>query len=70
MDEPADITFTEGSNVTANDNALTVDENHDGRLATFRADDPESTPGLTYQWSVVGTDRSHFAITAAGELSF
>ena len=70
VDEPADITFTEGSNVTANDNALTVDENHDGRLATFRADDPESTPGLTYQWALEGTDRSHFAITAAGELSF
>ena len=70
VDEPADITFTEGSNVTANGNALTVDENHDGRLATFRADDPESTPGLTYQWALEGTDRSHFAITAAGELSF
>ena len=70
VDEPADITFTEGSGVTANGNALTVDENHDGTLATFRADDPESTPGLTYQWAVEGTDRSHFAITAAGELSF
>ena len=66
VDEPAEITFKEGSNVTANDNALTVDENHDGRVATFSADDPESTPGLTYQWSVEGTDRSHFAITAAG----
>ena len=70
VNEPADITFTEGSGVTANGNALTVDENHDGRLATFRADDPESTPGLTYQWALEGTDRSHFAITAAGELSF
>ena len=70
VDEPPDITFSESSGVTANGNALTVDENHDGRLATFRADDPESTPGLTYQWAVEGTDRSHFAITAAGELSF
>ena len=70
VDEPPDITFSEGSGVTANGNALTVDENHDGRLATFRADDPESTPGLTYQWALEGTDRSHFAITAAGELSF
>ena len=70
MDEPADITFSEGGGVTVNDNALTVDENHDGRLATFRADDPESTPGLTYQWALEGTDRSHFVITAAGVLSF
>ena len=70
VDEPAGISFTEGSGVTANGNALTVDENHDGRLATFRADNPESTPGLTYQWALEGTDRSHFAITAAGELSF
>ena len=75
VDEPADITFKEGSNVTANDNALTMDENHDGRLATFRADDPESTPGLTYQWSVVGTDGGDFTFTAeadtrSGELSF
>ena len=75
VDEPADITFTEGSNVTANGNALTVDENYAGSLATFRADDPESTPSLTYQWSVVGTDGGDFAFTAeadtrSGELSF
>ena len=70
VDEPADITFTEGSNVTANDNALTVDENHNGRLATFTASDPEGAAGLTYQWALEGTDHSHFAITAAGELSF
>ena len=75
VDEPADITFTEGSNVTANDNALTVDENHNGRLATFTASDPENTAGLTYQWSVVGTDVGDFTFTTdsdtlAGELSF
>ena len=75
VDEPADITFTEGSNVTANDNALTVDENHNGRLATFTASDPENTAGLTYQWSVVGTDGGDFTFTTdsdtlAGELSF
>ena len=75
VDEPADITFTEGSNVTANDNALTVDENYAGSLATFSASDPEMKPGLTYQWSVVGTDGGDFAFTAeadtrSGELSF
>ena len=75
VDEPADITFTEGSNVTANDNALTVNENYAGSLATFSASDPEMKPGLTYQWSVVGTDGGDFAFTAeadtrSGELSF
>ncbi len=75
VDEPADITFTEGSDVTANDNALTVDENHNGRLATFTASDPENTAGLTYQWSVVGTDGGDFTFTTdsdtlAGELWF
>ena len=75
VDEPADITFTEGSNVTATDNALTVFENHNGRLATFTASDPENTAGLTYQWTVVGTDGGDFTFTTdsdtlAGELSF
>ena len=75
VDEPADITLSEGGGVTANDNALTVEENHDGLLATFRARDPENTAGLTYVWSVVGTDRLDFAFTPdtdtlAGELSF
>ena len=51
-----------------NDNALTVDENHDGTLATFSARDPESKAGLTYEWSVDMTD--HFAINAVGVLSF
>ena len=47
-----------------------MDENHDGRLATFGASDPENNQSLTYQWALEGTDRSRFAITAAGELSF
>ena len=67
MDEPADITFTEGSGVTANGNALTVDENHDGTLATFRARDPENDQTLTYTWSTDPPD--HFVIRA-GVLSF
>ena len=46
VDEPADITFTEGSNVTANGNALTVDENYAGSLATFSASDPEMKPAV------------------------
>ena len=45
VDEPADISFVATGGVTVNDNALTVDENHDGTLATFRARDPENTPG-------------------------
>ena len=49
------------------DNALTVDENHDGTLATFRARDPENDQTLTYTWSTDPPD--HFVI-AAGVLSF
>ena len=70
VDEPADISFVATGGVTVNDNALTVDENYDGTLATFIARDPEGAAGLTYQWALEGTDHSHFAITAAGELSF
>ena len=68
VDEPADISFVASGGVTVNDNALTVDENHDGTLATFSARDPESKAGLTYEWSVDMTD--HFAINAVGVLSF
>ena len=70
VDEPADISLAATGGVTVNNNALTVDESHDRTLATFTASDPEGMPGLTYQWSVVGTDRLDFAITAAGVLSF
>ena len=70
VNEPADISFAATGGVTVNNNALSVDENYDGTLATFTASDPERKPGLTYQWSVLGTDRLDFAITAAGVLSF
>ena len=70
VDEPADISFAATGGVTVNNNALSVDENYDGTLATFIASDPERKPGLTYEWSVVGTDLGDFAITAAGVLSF
>ena len=49
---------------------FTVDENHDGPLATFTASDPENKPGLTYTWSPGGIDRGDFAITEAGVMSF
>ena len=70
MDEPPDISFEEDGGVTVNNNALTVDENYEGRLATFSASDPENELGLTYEWSVGGTDGSAFSITDAGVLSF
>ena len=70
VDEPADISFTPTSGVTSNNNALAVDENHDGALATFSASDPENKPGLTYTWSPGGRDRGNFTITGAGVLSF
>ena len=67
VNEPADISFVATGGVTVNDNALTVDENHDGTLATFRARDPESKPGLTYEWSV---DMADYFVIRAGVLSF
>ena len=69
-DEPAEISFSAGSGVTANNSALAVDENHTGTLAAFSASDPENKGGLTYTWSLGGTDASDFAITPAGNLSF
>ena len=70
VDEPADISFTASGGVTENNNALIVDENHNGPLATFSASDPENKPGLTYTWSPGGGDRGSFTITEAGVLSF
>ena len=70
VDEPADISLAATGGVTANDNALTVDENYEGTLARFSASDPENVQTLTYDWSVGGTDRLDFAITDAGVLSF
>ena len=70
VDEAPDISFVATGGVTVNDNALTVDENYDDTLATFLASDPETKPGLTYEWSVVGTDRLDFTVTDDGVLSF
>ena len=66
VDEPADISFAASGGVTVTDNALSVDENYDDTLATFSASDPEREAGLTYEWSVVGTDRLDFAVTGGG----
>ena len=70
VDEPADISFSAAGGVTANNSALAVDENHDGSLAAFSASDPENKAGLTYTWSLGGSDQGDFAITDAGVLSF
>ena len=66
VDEPADISFAASGGVTVTDNALSVDENYDDTLATFSASDPEMEAGLTYVWSVGGTDRLDFAVTGGG----
>ena len=66
VNEPADISFAASGGVTVTDNALSVDENYDGTLATFSASDPEGEAGLTYEWSVGGTDRLDFAVTGGG----
>ena len=66
VDEPAEVSFEATAGVSVNDNALAVDENYDGTLATFSASDPESKAGLTYQLSV----DAHFAISELGVLTF
>ena len=70
VDEPADISFAAAGGVTVTNNALAVDENHDGSLAAFSASDPENKAGLAYAWSLGGSDQGDFAITDAGVLSF
>ena len=70
VDEPPDISFAASSDVTSSGNALAVDENHDGTLASFMASDPENKAGLTYTWLLGGTDRGDFALTDAGVLAF
>ena len=70
VDEPADISFSVSSGVTTSENALAVDENHSGALATFSASDPENKAGLTYIWQPGGADRASFAMTADGVLAF
>ena len=42
VDEPANISFLAAQGVASDGNALSVDENHDGVLATFSARDPEN----------------------------
>ena len=61
VDEAAEITPT---------GDITVPENFDEILETFRAQDPEMDSALTYVWSVGGTDSGDFVITDAGDLSF
>ena len=70
VNEPAEIAFAATSGVSVNNSAFTLDENYDGTLATFSASDPEQKPGLTYTWSLGGSDHGDFVITPAGVLSF
>ena len=70
VDEPADISIAAGTKVFVDGNALNVNENHDGLLATFSARDPENEPDLTYEWRLEGTDRGDFVINEDRELSF
>ena len=65
VDEPPVISFSAHANVATDGNALSLNEDYRDRIAAFRASDPERAPGLTYQWSVVGTDAGDFAVTTA-----
>ena len=65
VNEPPVISFSAHANVARDGNALSLNEDYRDRIAAFRASDPERAPGLTYQWSVVGTDAGDFAVTTA-----
>ncbi len=60
VDEPPEI---------SGDEMITVAENHDATLDTYRADDPEGATTPTITWALAGADAGDFAITA-GALSF
>ena len=55
---------------TITNTAITVQENHEGVLATYTAVDPEDPTLDITRWSVTGPDVGDFTITEEGELSF
>ena len=55
---------------TSTNTAITVRENHDQVLSTYRATDPENPDAEITRWSVIGRDGSDFTINEAGELTF
>ena len=55
---------------TSANTAITVRENHDQVLSTYRATDPDDPAAAITRWSVTGRDGGDFSITAAGELTF
>ena len=61
VDEPPEI---------AGADTITVEENHSATLDTYTAADPEGDTTTPITWSLDGTDKGDFAITAAGALSF
>ena len=70
VDEPAIISFTAASAVTATNNDLAVEENHAGPVATFSANDPERKASLSHTWSLAGIDAADFNISQTGVLTF
>ena len=55
---------------TSTNNTITVRENHDQVLSTYRATDPENPDAEITRWSVSGRDGGDFTINEAGELTF
>ena len=55
---------------TSTNTAITVRENHDQVLSTYRATDPENPDAEITRWSVIGRDGGDFTINEAGELTF
>ena len=70
VDEPPEIELEPWSvDVTAHDNALTVDENHTGDLVDVTATDPESIH-TDYTLALGGTHSGSFTLDNTGVLSF
>ena len=61
FDEPPEI---------SGDEMITVAENHDATLDTYRADDPEGATTPTITWALAGVDAGDFEISDMGALSF
>ena len=57
FDEPPEI---------SGDEMITVAENHDATLDTYRADDPEGDTTTPITWALAGVDAGDFEITAWG----
>ena len=71
VDEPPEITLASaaGVDVTVDESAVSVDENHTADLVNVTATDPEGIHA-DYTFALGGTDSGSFTLNSTGELSF